>query len=206
MTQKPFAPHTERNSEPILAVLRGEFRRASCVLEIGSGSGQHAVSFAAELGHLEWQTSDLDENHAVIRACLEGAKLANVREPLSLDVRTAALPAGSYDAAFSANTAHIMSIAAVERMFALLAGVLRIESVFCLYGPFRQRGDFNAASNAEFDRSLRRQDTDMGVRDLEDLDEFAAAGGMIRVRLYAMPANNHIAVWSKTRENNHDNA
>ena len=99
-----------------------------------------------------------------------------------------------------------MSIAAVERMFALLAGVLRKEGVFCLYGPFRQRGDFNAASNAEFHRSLRRQDSDMGVRDLEDLDEFAAAGGMTRVRLYAMPANNHIAVWSKTGDNNHDNA
>ena len=104
MTQKSFAPHTERNSEPILAVLRSEFRQASCVLEIGSGTGQHAVTFATELGHLEWQTSDLDENHRIIRACLADAELANVREPLLLDVCTAVLPAGSYDAAFSANT------------------------------------------------------------------------------------------------------
>ena len=206
MTAKPFAPHTERNSQPILAVLRSEFRQAGCVLEIGSGNGLHAVAFGAELGHLEWQTSDLDDNHAAIRACLADAELPNVREPLSLDVCTAALPANSYDAAFSANTAHIMSIAAVARMFALLAGVLRGEGVFCLYGPFRQGGDFNADSNAEFHRSLRRQDPDMGVRNLEDLDEFAAAGGMTRLRLYAMPANNHIAVWSKTGTNNHDNA
>ena len=204
MTKKPFARPTGRNCQPILDVLRGEFRHANSVLEIGSGTGQHAVAFAAELGHLVWQTSDLDENHEGIRAWLTDAALPNLREPLSLDVHTAAMDGTVYDAAFSANTAHIMSIAAVEKMFALVADVLRISGVFCLYGPFRQGGEFNACSNAEFHKSLRSQDAAMGIRHLEDLDEFAATGGMRRERLYAMPANNLIVVWQKSGESQND--
>ncbi len=206
MTEKPIAPHTRRNSEPILEVLRHEFRRANSVLEIGSGTGQHAVAFAAELGHLVWQTSDLEQNHAGIRAWLADASLPNLREPLSLDVRTATLGGKVYDAAFSANTAHIMSIAAVKKMFALVAGALQSGGVFCLYGPFRQDGEFNTSSNAEFHESLRSQDSAMGIRHLEELDEFATTGRMRRERLYAMPANNLIAVWQKSGESHHDNA
>jgi hypothetical protein len=111
-----------------------------------------------------------------------------------------------YDAAFSANTAHIMSIAAVEKMFALVADALRISGVFCLYGPFRQGGEFDTCSNAEFHKSLRSQDAAMGIRHLEDLDQFAATGGMRRERLYAMPANNLIVVWQKSGESQNDDA
>ncbi len=206
MTKKPFAPATGRNCQPILDVLRNEFRQANSVLEIGSGTGQHAVAFAAELGHLVWQTSDLDENHEGIRKWLTDAALPNLREPLSLDVRTAAKDGTVYDAAFSANTAHIMSIAAVEKMFALVADALRISGVFCLYGPFRQGGEFDTCSNAEFHKSLRGQDAAMGIRHLEDLDQFAATGGMRRERLYAMPANNLIVVWQKSGESQNDDA
>ncbi len=197
MTDRPFAPHTGRNSEPILEVLRIEFRHARSVLEIGSGTGQQAAAFAAELDYLIWQTSDLDENHAGIRAWLADAALPNLPEPLSLDVRTAEMRDSAYDAAFSANTAHIMNIAAVEKMFRFVAATLRYGGVFCLYGPFRQNGEFNTSSNADFHRSLRERDPTQGVRDLEELDRFAAAGGMVRVRLYAMPANNFIAVWRR---------
>ncbi len=206
MTEKPIAPHTGRNTEPILDVLRNEFRQANSVLEIGSGTGQHAVVFAAELGHLDWQTSDLDQNHAGIRAWLADAALPNLREPLSLDVRTAVLGEKTFDAVFSANTAHIMSIAAVEKMFVLVAGTLRSGCVFCLYGPFRQDGEFNTSSNAKFHKSLRSQDSAMGIRHLEELDQFAATGRMRRKRLYAMPSNNLIAVWQKSGESRHDNA
>lgn len=206
MTEVPIAPHTGRNRAPILEVLRNEFRHARSVLEIGSGTGQHAVSFAADLGHLVWQTSDLDQNHEGIRARLTDAALPNLREPLSLDVRTAVLGEKTFDAAFSANTAHIMSIAAVEKMFVLVASVLRSGCVFCLYGPFRQDGEFNTSSNAEFHKSLRSQDSAMGIRHLEELDEFAATGRMRRERVYAMPANNIIAVWQKSGESRHDNA
>ena len=197
MTGKPIAQHTGRNSEPILEVLRNEFRQAGSVLEIGSGTGQHAVAFAAELDHLIWQSSDLDDNHSGIRAWQADAELPNLPEPLSLDVRTAEVREGSYDAVFSANTAHIMSVSTVERMFLVVATALRDGGVFCLYGPFRQNGEFNTSSNADFHRSLRERDPTQGVRDLEELDRFAAAGGMVRVRLYAMPANNFIAVWRR---------
>ena len=197
MNDKPFAPATERNKDAILRVLREEFRNCSSVLEIGSGTGQHAVHFAAELAHLTWQTSDVAENHAGIRAWLRDAALQNVVDPLVLDVCTADVPQQKYDGVFSANTAHIMGLAAVEKMFALVGSSLSDDGVFVLYGPFRQEGEFNAPSNARFHESLRQNDARMGVRHLEDLDRLAAAGGMRRSRLYAMPANNQIVTWKK---------
>jgi cyclopropane fatty-acyl-phospholipid synthase-like methyltransferase len=197
MTGKPFAPAPERNAAPILEVLRKEFAAATGVLEIGSGTGQHAVRFGAELQHLAWQTSDLEQNHAGIRAWIEDAGLDNVLPPLAVDVCDARLPAAHYDGVFSANTAHIMSVTAVEKMFVLAAHALVAGGVFCLYGPFREHGVFSAESNAVFDRALRHQDPDMGVRDLEMLDEFGVNAGLRRERLYAMPANNYLAVWKK---------
>ncbi|MEL7187711.1 MAG: DUF938 domain-containing protein, partial [Pseudomonadota bacterium] len=114
-----------------------------------------------------------------------------------LDVRTDDVATTAYDGVFSANTAHIMSYAAVTRMFALVGQGLTAGGVFCLYGPYRQHGKFNTESNAAFDQSLRSRDPDMGIRDLEALDTLAAENGMQRQRLYAMPANNHIAVWQR---------
>jgi SAM-dependent methyltransferase len=197
MTEKPFAPATERNSKPILDVIRHEFHSCQSVLEIGSGTGQHAVAFGANLNHLIWQTSDRDENHDAINAWLNDAALRNVLQPVSLDVLTAEMPRLSYDAVFSANTSHIMSFAAVEKMFSLVSGVLKEEGVFCLYGPFAQDGEFSTPGNAEFDRSLRNRDPEMGIRNLEDLDRLGLAGCLCRVRLYAMPANNNLVVWIK---------
>ena len=197
MIERRSAPATERNSQPILDVIRHEFRASHLLLEIGSGTGQHAVAFGAQLGHLAWQTSDRDENHESISAWINGAELPNVLPPLSLDVRTAVLPRSSYDAVFSANTAHIMSFAAVEKMFELVSGVLKEEGVFCLYGPFAIGGEFNTPSNEEFDRSLRNRDPEMGIRNLEDLDRLGLNGRLYRARLYAMPANNNLAVWIK---------
>lgn len=193
-----IAAHTARNSAPILDVLRIEFRDAREILEIGSGSGHHATTFAAELQQLVWQTSDVDENLAQICRWLDSNAIPNVLPPLSLDVRTATLPNASYDGIFSANTAHIMSAAAVDQMFELAASVLRAQGVFCLYGPFRQQGEFNAPSNAAFHASLCAQDPAMGIRHLEDLDQFAAGCGLLRQQLYAMPANNCLAVWKKS--------
>jgi SAM-dependent methyltransferase len=192
-----LAPHTARNFRPIADILRTEFSAVTEVLEIGSGNGQHATLFAAELQHLRWQTSDLVENQAAISAWLAQENLDNVLPPLSLDTLTAVMPPESYDAVFSANTAHIMPVAAVEKMFALVAGVLRPGGLFCLYGPFRQDGAFNSDSNARFHNALRAGDAGMGIRDLEVLDRFAAADALERVRSYAMPANNSMFVWSK---------
>lgn len=197
MHERPYAESAARNAEPILEILRHEFRDSSDVLEIGSGTGQHAIRFAAELEHLKWQTSDLDENHAGIRAWVTEAPLPNVRAPISLDVMTADV-SSSYDAVYSSNTAHIMSLDAVVRMFALVAKVLRAEGVFCLYGPFRRFGEFNTESNAQFDANLRSRDPAMGIRHLEELDELGAKHGLRRTSLYAVPSNNLVAVWQKT--------
>ena len=103
----------------------------------------------------------------------------------------------SFDGVFSANTAHIMSIGAVQGMFSLVGDILRGEGTLCLYGPFRVGGNFNTASNEAFDRSLREKSVAMGIRDLETLDEFGAGCGLHRQRLYAMPANNYLAVWTR---------
>jgi SAM-dependent methyltransferase len=197
MSDKPFSEYAERNSGPILEVLRGELSNCLTVLEIGSGTGQHAVRFAGELPELSWQTSDLDYNHDGINAWVSDSKLTNLLPPISFDVLTADAKAASFDAVFSANTAHIMSLDAVARMFSLVGKTLTPGGVFCLYGPFRQGGEFNTASNAAFDESLRSRHEEMGVRDIESLDAFGSKHGLRRERLYAMPANNHIAVWRK---------
>ena len=197
MRPLPNAPACERNRQPILDVLRGELDGRSRVLEIGSGTGQHAVFFAAELPQVAWQTSDRPENHENIRAWLEHSGSDNVLPPLSLDVETFEPGGLRFDAVFSANTAHIMPMAAVRRMFGLAGGMLEAGGVFCLYGPFNFGGRFSSVSNAAFDASLRQRDAGMGIRDIGELDDFAAAAGLVRVRLYAMPANNHLAIWRK---------
>ena len=197
MSDKPFSEYAERNSGPILEVLRNELSDCTKILEIGSGTGQHAHRFASELPSLLWQTSDLDENHDGIGAWVSGSQLANLLSPISLDVLTADIKAASYDAAYSANTAHIMSIDAVEKMFCLVGKALTHRGVFCLYGPFRLGGEFNTASNAAFDENLRTRNEEMGIRDIESLDDFGSSCGLSRERLYAMPANNHLAIWRK---------
>jgi cyclopropane fatty-acyl-phospholipid synthase-like methyltransferase len=198
VTAPPSAPACERNKGPILEVLHREFADRRSVIEIGSGTGRHAVYFAAQIPQLVWQTSDLPENHAGIAAWLKHVPLANARAPLTLDVESAdvaSLQSMTFDAAFSANTAHIMGIEAVQAMFDLVGRVLPSGGVFCLYGPFNFDGSFSSPSNAEFDASLRRQDPAMGIRNIEDLDEFGKTSKLTRERLYAMPANNHIGVW-----------
>jgi len=198
MTDKPYAEYAVRNAGPILEILRREFHDRTRVLEIGSGTGQHAVAFATTLDHLRWQTSDLDENHAGINAWIDSSQLRNVLPPLSVDVRIADVEGAAYDAVYSANTAHIMGIDAVRSMFSLVGKTLSAGGTFCLYGPFRIDGEFNAQSNADFDADLRGRDTTMGIRDIEVLDEFARANGLQRERLYAVPSNNYVAVWRKS--------
>ena len=194
---KPFAPACERNKAPILDVLRRVFGDADDVIEIGSGTGQHAVWFAAGLPHLVWRTSDLPENHAGINAWIDAAGLDNVERPLVLDVARRPWPLASAGGAFSANTAHIMHWPEVEAMFGGLAEVLSPGARFALYGPFARDGRHVGESNAAFDRSLRGQDPGMGVRDLRDLERLAAGGAMALEDDVAMPANNHILVWRK---------
>lgn len=198
MTERPVAPAVARNRDAILEVLLAELSDCGSVLEIGSGTGEHAIFIARRLPWLVWQTSDRSMNHPGIRAWLEHESLANVIPPLALDVSNPPDIDRKFDAVFSANTAHIMSEAEVGRMFELVGRVLLDGGKFCLYGPFNQDGEFSSASNARFDASLRAQDSSMGIRDLEVLDGFAGDAGMSRSALYNMPANNLIAVWERS--------
>lgn len=197
MTGMPDAPATGRNRGAILEVLKNELSSADSVLEIGSGTGQHAVFFAGELPYLVWHTSDRPENHAGITAWIEHSALTNVVKPIELDVLSSRPPGQKFAAVFSANTAHIMSIEAVSSMFGIVAECLLDDGVFCLYGPFNEGGEFTSASNEAFDQSLRAQNPEMGIRNIEELDKIAAQTGLFRYRTYAMPANNQLLVWRR---------
>ena len=198
MSQRPDAPATERNREPILAVLRDYFSDRTRVLEIGSGTGQHAVHFAAALPQLQWQTSDLRENHAGIRAWIAASGLDNILPPLELDVsRSDAWPAARYDAVFSANTLHIMAWPDVQALFAHLPRVLADDAVLVIYGPFNVGGQFTSPSNAAFDAQLRADAAHRGIRDLEAVDALATQAGLQRMADMAMPANNRFLVWRR---------
>lgn len=200
MADPAYAPASIRNSEPILGVLRDEIGAASTLLEIGSGTGHHAVTFARALKQITWQTSDLAENLAQVRAAVRASRLTNVVEPIELDVLEAGrgpIAETRFDAVYTCNTAHIMGIDAVRSMIAFAGRVLRPHGRFCVYGPFRRAAAFNTPSNAAFDASLRARDAAMGIRDLEAIDRLAARAGMRRLRTYAMPANNLLVIWEK---------
>ena len=197
MIAKPDAPAARRNRAAILEVLHDEFADRRRVLEIGSGTGQHAVYFAAALPHLEWQTSDRADYLPGIQSWIDDAASDNLPRPIELDVDDGEVSIGEYDAVFSANTAHIMSASSVENMIRLVGHVLSSDGVFCLYGPFNVGGEFTSESNARFHESLQQQDPAMGIRDLETLQSSAAKVGLTLSRRYAMPSNNQLLVWSK---------
>ncbi|EXJ16995.1 DUF938 domain-containing protein [Imhoffiella purpurea] len=194
--KKPYAPSCDENKAPILAVIRPLFETARSLLEIGSGTGQHAVCFAAAMPHLIWQTSDMAENLPGIHAWLDEADLPNLAPPIVLDT-TRDWPEGPFDAVFSANTAHIMPFEAVEAMFAGVGRVLAPGGYFALYGPFNRDGAFTSDSNRRFDAWLKSQDTRMGVRDLADLHALASQAGLRPVAEHPMPANNLTLVWQR---------
>lgn len=196
--EKLFSPACERNRDPILARLRGVFADRSSVLEIGSGTGQHAVYFGAQLPHLIWQTSDRAENHPGIHAWLQENALPNVLPPLELDVSSSSWPDQSFDAVFTANTCHIMSWPEVEAMFDGIVRVLEPGGLLCIYGPFNYNGAFISDSNARFDAALRAQAPHMGIRDVEAMDALAGKHGLRLEADHAMPANNRLRVWRKS--------
>jgi SAM-dependent methyltransferase len=146
--EKPFSESCERNKEPILAVLRECFDQPGSVLEVGSGTGQHAVHFAAALSHLQWQTSDLPANHNGIVAWLEYARLPNLLPPLDLDV-SGDWPKGPFDYVFSANTLHIMDWRGVIQFFIGLGEALRPGGRMAVYGPFNYGGHYTSESNGQ---------------------------------------------------------
>ena len=194
----PHAPATERNREPILAVLRQAFANRIRVLEFGSGTGQHAVYFARALPHLKWHTSDLPENHPGIRAWIAQAGLPNVVPPSALDIgRPETWPMTRHDAIFSANSLHIMPWSAVEQFFAGIDKVLESEGLLAVYGPFNYHGTYTSDSNREFDGWLKQRSALSAIRDFEAVDALANGIGLRLVDDHAMPANNRLLVWRR---------
>lgn len=196
LPDKPFSAACERNRAPILAALRLHFADRRHVLEIGSGTGQHAVHFAAALPHLVWQTSDRAEWLPGVRLWLAEAGLPNTPPPLELDVR-GPWPSERFDAIFSANTLHIMGWPEVEALFAGLPAVLADDARLTIYGPFNYGGRFTSPSNAAFDAGLRADDPKRGIRDFEAVDALARGIGFELVEDLAMPANNRCLSWRR---------
>ena len=193
----PFSAACERNKDPILEVLRLRFADRSQVLEIGSGTGQHAVYFARELGHLTWHPTeqlaylaDLTE-----RIKLEGPR--NLRPPTLLDVRQAVWPVLGVDALFTANTLHIMSWPEVMALFNGIGTVLAPGGVLCIYGPFRYAGRYTSDSNREFDQMLQERDPQSGLRDIEAVRPLADQYGLHLDADLDLPANNRLLVFTK---------
>ena len=195
---KPYSESCERNQAPILAQLQPLFATRRHVLEIASGTGQHAVYFGRALPHLTWQTSDLPANHAGICAWLAEAQLANVLPPLALDVNDTVWPVTAVDAVFNANAVHIMSWQSVQRMFEGIARVLQPGGVVCLYGPFNYGGSYTSESNANFDAWLKVRDALSGIRDFEAVNALAAAQGWDLLQDVAMPSNNRLLAWRRS--------
>ena len=194
---KPYSPSCDRNRTPILAVLREHFADRHDVLEIGSGTGQHAVHFAAAMPWLHWQCSDVADNLPGIRLWLDEATLPNTPAPIELDVARGPWPVQVFDAVFTANSLHIMGWAEVEALFAGLDAVLAPDATLVAYGPFNCGGDYTSDSNREFDGWLKARDPRSAIRDFEAVDALANTVDLKLVADVAMPANNRCLVWRR---------
>jgi len=197
---KQYSEACEENKDPILAVLQQELAGCQAVLEIGSGTGQHAAYFSRHLPHLTWQPSDLEINHASINAWRREAELTNLFPPLLLDVTGDHWPICRVDGVFSANTTHIMAWQAVVAMIAGIGVMLKTGGIFCLYGPFNYNRCYTSDSNARFDQWLKQRDPQSGLRNFEDLVELGSASGLQLKQDYAMPVNNRLLVWQTEAE------
>lgn len=192
------APAARRNREPILAALRSRLAPSASVLEIASGSGQHAAWFAAALPGTTWQPSDRDAAHfdSIVGWARE-AGAGNVRPPVEIDVTSQSWDVGMFDALFNANMIHISPWQTCLGLFRGAARHLREPGRLFLYGPFRVGGEHTAPSNAAFDADLKRRDPAWGVRDREAVEEVAAAQGLTLAEALPMPANNQLLVFER---------
>ena len=193
----PFSAACERNKEPILEMLRTHFAARAQVLEIGSGTGQHAVHFARALTHLAWYPTEQLAYLADLTARVKSEGSQNLRVPTQLDVRQRVWPLRSADAVFTANTLHIISWPEVEDLFEGVGSVLAPGGVFCVYGPFRYGGLYTSDSNREFDRMLKERDPDSGLREIEAITMLALKHGMRLDADHDLPANNRLVVFAK---------
>jgi SAM-dependent methyltransferase len=185
----------ERNKEPILVILRGAFAGHTHVLEIGSGTGQHAVHFALAMPDVVWQPSEMPDAMPALRKRIFNEGPRNLRAPVMIDVTETPWDVRKVDGVFTANTLHIMHWPQVEAFFAGLPAIAKPGTVLVVYGPFRYGGEHTAGSNASFDAMLRARDPGSGVRDFEEVDKLAQMANFSLLADHPMPANNRTLVW-----------
>ncbi len=195
--QKPFSPACERNKEAILHTISPKLRKTRKLLEIGSGTGQHAVHFAKHMPWLAWQCSDIQENLSGIAAWIDDAHLNNLPTPITLNVSVHQLKQ-KYDAIYSCNTLHIMAKNEVEALFNCAVKIATDEAVLLIYGPFNYGGKYTADSNANFDQWLKEQNPHSGIRDFEWVNTLAEKKGFRLISDEAMPANNNLLHWRRS--------
>lgn len=193
----PFSQAAENNKIPIREVLDRHLRDARSVLEIGSGTAQHAVYFASHFPNLFWQPTDIPVAIETVRQRIVAADIPNLAPPLALDVNEQPWPVASYSAVFTANSLHIMCATSVENFFASVSQHVDDGGKLFIYGPFKYGGEFTTESNARFDLWLKDRDPRSGIRDFEWIVDLASASGFSLLEDNAMPANNQMLVWTR---------
>lgn len=194
---KPFSQACENNKDPILHLLQTFFADRKDVLEVGSGTGQHAVYFAKAMPHLQWQCGDLPENHSGIQLWLDEANLSNVTAPIDTNAEKKQWGCGQFDGIFTANTLHIMSWDNVQRLFQHIDKALERQAKLSIYGPFNYDGQFTSESNANFDQWLKQRAAHQGIRDFEAIQKLANDIGLTLVADNTMPANNRLLLFQR---------
>jgi len=195
--KKPYSESCDQNRDPILSVISPLFSLLSNVLEVGSGTGQHAVYFAEKMPHLRWHTSDCQPYLDGINMWLKYVDLPNIVPPLELDVSISQWPELNVDAVFTANSAHIMHRHDVINLINGVAELLSNQGDFIIYGPFNYNGIYTSESNARFDQWLKDRDPLSGIKNFEEIESMANDNSMQLVKDYEMPANNHLLHFKK---------
>lgn len=194
---KPYSQSSEENKEVIYQVIKPIFSQKKHVLEVASGTGQHAVYFAEKMPYLTWQTSDLIESHSGIKQWMKSVNLPNILPPLELNVSEKQWPNTPYDGVFSANSFHIMSKQNVTDFFKNVSTILNKKAVVIIYGPFNYNGEFTSESNANFDIWLKNRNPQSGIKDFEWCNRLAQEAQLSLIEDIEMPMNNRILVWQK---------
>lgn len=196
----PFSPAADRNKEPILSVLKDmitpNYRH---VLEVGAGTGQHAVFFAPEFPRVTWTPSERAEHMPALNKCVQEARIKNLLPPQKFEVGVDDIPKWTYDVVYTANTFHIMGWKECKTLIKLLGHRLEERGLVLIYGPFNYNGDFTAPSNKEFDASLRARDPQSGIRSFEDVHKAMVKNGFELVKDYEMPANNRLLAFTRLK-------
>ncbi|MBG07718.1 MAG: hypothetical protein CME68_03110 [Halobacteriovoraceae bacterium] len=194
---KPYSPAVDRNKGPIFEVLKDYVMEGTRLLEVGSGTGQHAVFFAEKFPSLTWVTTDLRENHAGINRWVQEAGLKNIKGPEELKIGVDDFPKKPFDYVFTANTLHIMSWKEGKTLFKLLGKRLREGCLTFFYGPFNRGGEYTSESNQEFDKSLKEMDPRCGIRNFEDVVKAMESFGFKLLKDHEMPSNNRLLVFER---------